>query len=36
MNRHAIHEQSKREAPVRTVIPVRRDTGLFPGWGVRL
>lgn len=36
MDRHANQEQPKREEPVRTVIPVRRDTALFPGWGVRL
>jgi hypothetical protein len=35
MNRHENQERTERPMPHPTVIPTRRDLGLFPGWGVR-
>lgn len=28
-------DRTQRREPIPTVIPTRRDLGLFPGWGVR-
>jgi hypothetical protein len=34
--RHIDNENRNQEVKRTTVIPTRRDTAMFPGWGVRI
>jgi hypothetical protein len=36
MNRHISNPDRNQEPQRTTVIPTRRDTAMFPGWGVRI